>query len=101
MSSSTRVTPIGYSPHKVVRTTNGGQNITYTDFQDGHEYTMELSPDWPRPWTIYEVEILSSNVFVKSGKRQPSRKQILGDNTDLSGKRVNQDLNVNPRRVVR
>src|SRR5215467_3190224 len=51
--------------YKVVRTTNGGQNVTYTDFQDGREYTMELSSHWPRPWTIYEVEILSSNAFVE------------------------------------
>lgn len=51
--------------YKVVRTRNGGQNVTYTDFQDGREYTMELSQDWPRPWTIYEVEIVSSNAFVE------------------------------------
>ena len=51
--------------YKVVRTTNGGQNVTYTDFQDGREYTMELSPDWPRPWTIYEVEIINSNALVE------------------------------------
>lgn len=51
--------------YKVVRTGNGGHNVTYTDFQDGREYTMELSPDWPRPWTIYEVEIVSSNAFVE------------------------------------
>ena len=51
--------------YKIVRTTSGGQKITYTDFQDGREYTIELSPEWPRPWTIYEVEILSSNALVE------------------------------------
>lgn len=51
--------------YRVVRTPNGGQSITYTDFQDGREYNMELSADWPRPWTIYEVEIVSSNAFVE------------------------------------
>ena len=51
--------------YKVVRTTSGGHRIAYTDFQDWREYTIELSPEWPRPWTIYEVEILSSNAFVE------------------------------------
>ena len=51
--------------YKVVRRANGGQSVTYTDFQDGREYTMELSPDWPRSWMIYEVEILSSNAFIE------------------------------------
>lgn len=51
--------------YKVVRTRNGGQNVTYTDFKDRREYTMELSPDWPRPWTIYEFEVHSSNAFVE------------------------------------
>jgi len=51
--------------YKVVRDADGGQKVTYTDFQDGREYTIELNPDWPRPWTIYEVEILGSNAFVE------------------------------------
>lgn len=51
--------------YRVVRSPNGGQSITYIDFQDGREYNMELSADWPRAWTIYEVEIVSSNGFVE------------------------------------
>lgn len=51
--------------YKLVRTMNGEQNVTYTDLQDGREYSMELSPDWPRPWTIYEIEIINSNAFVE------------------------------------
>ena len=51
--------------YTVVRTAHGGQSVTYTDLQDGHEYTMELSPDWPRPWTVYEVEVLNENAFLE------------------------------------
>jgi len=42
---------------------DGARKIIYTDFQDGREYTFELSPKWPRPWQIYEVEIQSSKAF--------------------------------------
>ncbi len=49
--------------YSVVSAKDGGRNITYTDFADGREYTMELSSKWPRPWQIYEIEILSSNAF--------------------------------------
>jgi hypothetical protein len=56
--------------YKSVRTATGGQNLTYTDFQDGHEYTVELSPDWPRAWIIYEIEVLSTNAFVEIWERQ-------------------------------
>jgi len=51
--------------YKVVRRTNAGQSVTYMDLQDGREYTMEWSPDWPRPWMIYEIEVLSSSAFVE------------------------------------
>jgi hypothetical protein len=54
--------------YKVVRTMNGGQSVTYTDFQDGREYNMKLTADWPRPWTIYEVQVLNSNAFVEIWK---------------------------------
>jgi hypothetical protein len=49
--------------YKVERTASGGQTVTYTDFQDGREYKMELSADWPRAWTVHEIEILSANAF--------------------------------------
>ncbi len=49
--------------YSVASAKDGGRNITYTDFADGREYTMELSSKWPRPWQIYEIEILSSNAF--------------------------------------
>jgi len=41
----------------------GARNLTYTDFQDGKEYTMNLTPDWERPWRVFELEILNNNAF--------------------------------------
>ena len=55
----------GATKYSVMSTQGGAKKITYTDFQDGHEYTIDLSPEWPRPWQIYEVEILASNVFAE------------------------------------
>ena len=55
----------GATKYSVVSTQAGAKKITYTDLQDGHEYTIDLSPEWPRPWQIYEVEILASNVFAE------------------------------------
>jgi len=41
----------------------GTRKLTYTDFQDGQEYMMNLTPDWPRPWRVFELEILNNNAF--------------------------------------
>ena len=41
----------------------GARKLTYTDFQDGKEYMMSLTPDWPRPWRVFELEILKNNAF--------------------------------------
>lgn len=41
----------------------GARNLTYTDFQDGKEYLMKLTPSWPRPWRVFELEILNNNAF--------------------------------------
>ena len=49
--------------YSVVSAKDGGRKITYTDFLDGREYTMELTLNWPRPWQIYELEVLSSNAL--------------------------------------
>jgi len=53
---------------------NGARRIIYTDFQDGREYTFGLSPEWPRPWQIYEVEILNSNALpeIWRASKQPN-----------------------------
>jgi hypothetical protein len=49
--------------YRIESSNDGARKIIYTDFQDRREYTFELSPKWPRPWQIYEVEIQSSNAF--------------------------------------
>lgn len=51
--------------YRVERRADGGQIVTYTDFQDGHEYVMDLSADWPRPWTVYEIEVQDANAFLE------------------------------------
>lgn len=55
----------GATKYSVVSTQAGAKKITYTDLQDGHEYAIDLSPEWPRPWQIYQVDILASNVFAE------------------------------------
>jgi hypothetical protein len=42
---------------------DGARRITYIDFQDGKDVVMDLSADWPRPWQIFEIEILNANAF--------------------------------------
>ena len=39
------------------------RRIIYTDFEDGSEYTLHLSNQWPRDWQVHQVEILNSNAF--------------------------------------
>jgi hypothetical protein len=51
--------------YSVVSSKDGARNITYTDFADGREYTIQLSSKWPRPWQVHEIEILSSNAFLE------------------------------------
>jgi hypothetical protein len=41
----------------------GARSLTYTDFQDGKEYVMNLTPSWPRSWRVFELEILNDNAF--------------------------------------
>lgn len=41
----------------------GARSLTYTDFQDGKEYVMNLTTSWPRPWRVFELEILNNNAF--------------------------------------
>ena len=36
------------------------RRIVYTDFQGGKENVVDVT-DWPRPWQIYQIEILKAN----------------------------------------
>jgi hypothetical protein len=42
---------------------DGARKIIYTDFQDGKDVVMDLSADWPRPWQIFEIEILRAHAL--------------------------------------
>lgn len=56
----------------------GARKLTYTDFQDGKEYVMNLTPSWPRPWRVFELEILNNNAFPEiwqASKRSPEKVQ--------------------------
>jgi len=59
--------------YSIVSARDGGRKITYTDFQDGREYTIELTRNWPRPWQIYALEVLSPNAFgeIWQSSKQP------------------------------
>jgi hypothetical protein len=58
--------------YRVESSSNGARKITYTDFQDGREYAVDLSPKWSRPWQIYEVDILNSNALPEIFKASKS-----------------------------
>ena len=51
--------------YSVMSLKGGARRIVYTDFQDGKESVIDLSADWPRPWQIYEIEIVKANAFVE------------------------------------
>jgi hypothetical protein len=40
---------------------SGARKITYTDFEDGREYSFRMTKNWPRPFSIYVVEVSPSN----------------------------------------
>jgi hypothetical protein len=51
--------------YSVMSLKGGARKIVYTDFQEGKESVIDLSADWPRPWQIYEIEIVKANAFVE------------------------------------
>jgi len=56
----------------------GARKLTYTDLQDGKEYVINLTPSWPRPWQVFELEILNNNAFPEiwqASKRSPEKAQ--------------------------
>jgi hypothetical protein len=42
---------------------SGARKITYTDFVDGREYSFRMTKNWPRPFSIYVVEVLPSDLL--------------------------------------
>jgi hypothetical protein len=51
--------------YNVAHLRGGARRIVYTDFQDGKENVIDVSADRPRPWQIYEIEIVKANAFVE------------------------------------
>jgi hypothetical protein len=51
--------------YNVLSSSTRDRTVIYTDFQNGKEYHMQLSPQWPRPWQIYEIEILNVNSWAE------------------------------------
>jgi hypothetical protein len=41
----------------------GERKITYTDFEDGREYSFRMTRNWPRPFVIYAVEVFPANLL--------------------------------------
>jgi hypothetical protein len=42
---------------------SGARKITYTDFVDGREYSLRMTKDWPRPFSIYVVDVMTSDAL--------------------------------------
>ncbi len=51
--------------YSVVSLKGGAGRNRLHRFPDGKENVIDLSADWPRPWQIYEIEILKANAFVE------------------------------------
>ena len=55
------------SRYRFDREPSGGRKITYTDFEDGREYSFHMTKDWPRPFVIYKVDVIPSNLLDDDG----------------------------------
>jgi hypothetical protein len=42
---------------------SGARKISYTDFVDGREYTFRMTKNWPRPFSIYVVEVFPADLL--------------------------------------
>jgi hypothetical protein len=49
--------------YKVSNLHSGARRIDYTDCEDKKQYSFEMTPQWPRPFVIYEVEVLDRKVL--------------------------------------
>ena len=49
--------------YNVSSRSSGARYIDYTDCVDGQRYSFEMTQQWPRPFVIYEVEVLDRNVL--------------------------------------
>lgn len=49
--------------YRFEREPSGARKITYTDFVDGHEYSFRMAKNWPRPFSIYVVEVFPTDLL--------------------------------------
>lgn len=49
--------------YRFEREPSGERKITYTDFEDGREYSFRMTKNWPRPFAISVVDVLPANLL--------------------------------------
>ena len=49
--------------YRFERERSGERKITYTDFEDGREYSFSMTKNWPRPFVIYVVDVFPANLL--------------------------------------
>jgi hypothetical protein len=62
-----RFCAIGY---EVSSLPSGGRQIKYTDCEDKKQYSFEMTKQWPRPFVIYDVEVLDRDALHDLWQRQ-------------------------------
>lgn len=56
--------------YEVSRLPSGGRRIEYTDCEDKKQYSFEMTKQWPRPFVIYDVEVLDRDALHDVWQRQ-------------------------------
>lgn len=72
-----RFCAIGY---EVGSLPSGGRQIKYTDCEDKKQYSFEMTKQWPRPFVIYDVEVLDRDALHDVWQRQ-ARSHTSGKDT--------------------
>jgi len=49
---------------------SGGRQIKYTDCEDKKQYSFEMTKQWPRPFVIYDVEVMDRDALHDVWQRQ-------------------------------
>jgi hypothetical protein len=49
---------------------SGGRQIKYTDCEDKKQYFFKMTKQWPRPFVIYDVEVMDRDALHDVWKRQ-------------------------------
>ena len=49
--------------YRFEREPSGERKITYTDFEEGREYSFRMTKNWPRPFAIFVIDVLPGNLL--------------------------------------